>query len=229
MSKPFCKAEPPPPHDGGGFPPRSQAMVSTSMRPLASRISPLSSALFGALGLGAVSCAASTSHVASPAPGPVCAADGATTAANPADRVGTFDGAREVRDWVAMWNRYDLDQVDTLFVRDARVSYFSSERPGLIAGAAALKDHHKGFGFVPGGADKGSRLWLEAVEAHTWDRTVIVTATWFFERANAKKPPQRGPVTLVLTPDGARCRIAHAHFANDPPDPKPKSNDVAKE
>jgi hypothetical protein len=197
------------------------------MRPLASRSSHFSKIFIGALGLGAASCAASTSHVASPASGPVCAAEGATTPASQPDRLGDFDGAREVRDWVAMWNRYDLDQVDALFVRDARVSYFSSERPGLIAGIDALKEHHRGFGFVPGGADKGSRLWLEAVEAHTWGRAVVVTATWFFERANAKKPPQRGPVTLVLTPDGARCRIAHAHFANDPPDPKSKPRDIA--
>src|SRR5688572_22402836 len=103
--------------------------VATSMRPLAQRFSGFSHALLGALGLGAMSCATSTSLVANPAPGLLCAAEGATKPANPPDRVGAFDGAREVRDWVAMWNRYDLDQVDTLFVRDSRVTYFSSERP----------------------------------------------------------------------------------------------------
>ena len=193
--------------------------------PRSFRLSKLALASFA---LGAASCAASASLVANPTSSTICSTDVATSPSNASDRIGVFDGAREVRDWVAMWNRYDLDQVDALFVRDARVTYFSSERPGLIAGIDALKEHHKGFGFVPGGADKGSRLWLDAVNAQTWGRAVIVTATWFFERANAKKPPQRGPVTIVLTNDGPRCRIAHAHFANDP-EPKPKPSDAVSQ
>ena len=202
------------------------------MRTPTPRFSTLSNAALFASALGTASCATSTSQVASPASstpptsGGLCATEAATSTAAPVDRIGAFDGAREVREWVAIWNSYDLDQVDSLFVRDARVTYFSSEKPGLIAGIDALKEHHKGFGFAPGGADKGSRLWLEAVHAETWGRTVVVTATWFFERTNAKKPPQRGPVTLVLTNDGARCRIAHAHFANDPP-PKAPANGAA--
>ncbi|MET0595850.1 MAG: nuclear transport factor 2 family protein [Polyangiaceae bacterium] len=197
------------------------------MRTPTPRFSILANAVLLAYALGAASCAASTTKGTNPASSTpptsstLCAADVATSTSAPVDRIGAFDGAREVREWVAMWNSYDLDQVDSLFVRDARVSYFSSEKPGLIAGIDALKEHHKGFGFAPGGADKGSRLWLEAVHAETWGRAVVVTATWFFERANAKKPPQRGPVTLVLTNDGARCRIAHAHFANDPPPKAP--------
>jgi hypothetical protein len=117
---------------------------------------------------------------------------------------------------VEMWNRFDLDRVDDLFVRDARVTYFSSEKPGLIAGIDAVRQHHRGFGFVPRGSDRGSRLWLETVQAHTYGNVVVVTATWLFQRAGATTP-QRGPVTLVLLGEGGSCRIAHAHFANDPP------------
>jgi hypothetical protein len=149
-------------------------------------------------------------------PGPVCAAEADGSPEDVRGSLGRFDGVREVRAWVEMWNRFDLDRVDALFVRDSRLTYFSSERPGVIAGIDALRQHHRGFGFVPGGADRGSRLWLEAAQAQTYGRVVVVTATWFFQRAGSATP-QRGPVTLVLLNEGAGCRIAHAHFANDPP------------
>lgn len=147
---------------------------------------------------------------------PACGTEADASADDVRDSLGRFDGAREVRAWVAMWNRFDLDQVDNLFVRDSRLTYFSSERPGIIAGIDALREHHRGFGFVPGGADRGSRLWLEGARAHTYGRVVVVTATWLFQRAGSSTV-QRGPVTLVLLDEGAGCRIAHAHFANDPP------------
>jgi hypothetical protein len=162
-------------------------------------------------------CAGSTSQRATASsPAPVCAADAGTLPDDGGDSLGRFDGAREVRAWVEMWNRFDLDRVDALFVRDARLTYFSSEKPGRIAGIEALREHHRGFGFVPGGAERGSRLWLEAVQGHTFGRVVVVTATWFFQRAGSATS-QRGPVTLILVNEGAGCRIAHAHFANDPP------------
>jgi hypothetical protein len=159
--------------------------------------------------------------------GPVCAVETEGSPDEVRDTLGRFDGAREVRAWVDMWNRFDLDRVDALFLRDGRLTYFSSEKPGLIAGIDALRQHHRGFGFVPGGAARGSRLWLEAVQAHTYDRAVVVTATWFFQRPGSA-PPQRGPVTLVLVNDGEGCRIAHAHFANDPPLKPPPAADLAK-
>jgi hypothetical protein len=146
----------------------------------------------------------------------VCAAEAEGAPSDVRDSIGRFDGATQVRAWVTMWNRFDLDQVDALFLRDARVTYFSSEKPGLIAGIEALREHHRGFGFVPGGADRGSRLWLEGTRAQTYGGAVVVASTWFFQRAGSATA-QRGPVTLVLVNEGGTCRIAHAHFANDPP------------
>lgn len=169
------------------------------------------------IALGA--CSPASSQLPRAPAGPTCSAASDGTPNDARDSLGRFDGAREVRAWVDMWNRFDLDRVDALFVRDARLTYFSSEKPGLIAGIDALRQHHRGFGFVPGGADRGSRLWLEAVQAHTYGGVVVVTATWLFQRAGAAAA-QRGPVTMVLVNEGGGCRIAHAHFANDPP---PKS------
>jgi hypothetical protein len=129
--------------------------------------------------------------------------------------------ATEVRStldaWVRMWTRYDLSQVDKLFVADSSVTYFSSEREGLLRGIADLCRHHEGFGFVPGGKEQPNRLWLEELQITAVGAdAAIATATWYFAGGGATDPPQRGPVTFVLVRRGDRYRIAHAHFANYP-------------
>jgi ketosteroid isomerase-like protein len=117
-------------------------------------------------------------------------------------------------DWVAMWNSYDLDEVERLFVADETVTYFSSERDGLIQGFDELLAHHEGFGFRSGGAETESRLWLEDVIGR-WDgSTAVVMATWLFGQAESEGPPQAGPVTFVVVPRDGTYRILHAHFAN---------------
>ncbi len=120
-----------------------------------------------------------------------------------------------IQDWVRMWNSYDLDLVDRLFVNDSTVTYFSSERPGLIAGIAALREHHVGFGFVPGGTVTGNRLWLEGEHQIVTESAALVTATWKFQR-HGDTTVQRGPVTFVLVSRDTAFRILHAHFSNDP-------------
>jgi ketosteroid isomerase-like protein len=116
--------------------------------------------------------------------------------------------------WVDAWYSYDLNEVDRLFVADANVTYFSSERDGLIKGIDALREHHRGFGFRPGGAATGARLWLEDVAVRWEGDTAVVLAQWLFARAGAEGAPQRGPVTFVFVPRDGRYRILHAHFAN---------------
>jgi ketosteroid isomerase-like protein len=130
------------------------------------------------------------------------------------DRDAALNKALEA--WVAMWNSYDLNEVDRLFVADEAVTYFSSEYPGLVQGIEALREHHRGFGFRPGGAPTGARLWLEDVEMR-WDgAAAVVLAQWLFARAESDDPPQRGPVTFVFVARGDGYRILHAHFANAP-------------
>jgi hypothetical protein len=70
-----------------------------------------------------------------------------------------FDMERVVGEWVNMWNRYDLSQVDGLFLDSDDLSYFSSDREGIIKGLVAVREHHRRFGFVPGGKKHGNKLW----------------------------------------------------------------------
>ncbi len=125
-----------------------------------------------------------------------------------------FDAELYVQRWVDMWNTYDLSLIEELFVTDQRVSYFSSERQGVIHGIDAVREHHRGFGFVSGGKSQGSRLWMEDIRSDVFDGSVVVTGIWFFQRAGSEPDEiQRGPVTIVYVPRGDGFRIAHMHFA----------------
>jgi hypothetical protein len=115
--------------------------------------------------------------------------------------------------WVRLWNTYDLDMVEGLFLTDDRVTYFSSEKRGLIKGYEALMEHHRGFGFVEGGKDTGNRLWLEDVAVERFKKFAVVKADWLFRRKGSDRD-QRGPVTIVYVDEGEGPRIAHAHFSN---------------
>jgi tetratricopeptide (TPR) repeat protein len=124
-----------------------------------------------------------------------------------------------LRAWTASWNIYDLNSISALFAPGEEPTYFSSEKSGLISGQDALSAHHRSLGFVPGGAPRDSRLWLEDVRTRVDGRAALVTARWLFDRDVAgATPPQSGPVTFVLICEertGA-WRIVHAHFADDP-------------
>lgn len=121
---------------------------------------------------------------------------------------------RLIERWERSWNSYDLHEVDSLFFRDQTVTYFSSEKSGLITGIEALREHHVGFGFVAGGKDSPNRLWLADTATRWHGRVATVLATWYFKRADGTQ--QSGPVTLVVAPRGRGFRIAHAHFSNAP-------------
>jgi tetratricopeptide (TPR) repeat protein len=130
----------------------------------------------------------------------------------------TTDFTRLLKAWTVMWNAFDLSPVDRLFLNDDRLSYFSSEKKGLIRGMEALKVHHQGFGFVPGGKSQESRLWLEDVRVVDLgsSQAFLITATWGFDRGQGPEIGQRGPVTFVIVKTDVGFRIVHAHFANNP-------------
>jgi hypothetical protein len=103
--------------------------------------------------------------------------------------------------------------VDDLFITDSSVTYFSSEREGLIVGIEAVRAHHEGFGFVHGGRPAQQELWVEDLNTAVFWPTAIVTGIWFFGDRNA--PPnevQRGPFTFVYVQRGNTYRLAHLNF-----------------
>ena len=125
-----------------------------------------------------------------------------------------FETETLVQRWVDMWNSYDLSLVDELFLTDSGVSYFSSEKQGVIHGIEAVREHHQGFGFAAGGKNQGSRLWVDDIETDVFDGSAVVTGIWFFQRADAgPEEIQRGPVTIVYVRSRSTFRIAHMHFA----------------
>jgi ketosteroid isomerase-like protein len=84
--------------------------------------------------------------------------------------------------WVDMWNSYDLSKIENLFLKDSRLTYFSSEKEGLIKGIEAIRKHYEGFGFIKGGKTQEYKLWLEDINTEIYGDTAVITAIWYFQR-----------------------------------------------
>jgi len=122
-----------------------------------------------------------------------------------------------IDNWLNLWATYDSDLLDEIFYQSENLTYFSSEKEGLIKGYRQMLPHHEGFGFVKGGKEPPVGLWLENIETRINGETAVVAATWFNgDKAAARDSLQHGPVTFVLLRDeqGA-VKISHAHFANN--------------
>jgi ketosteroid isomerase-like protein len=126
------------------------------------------------------------------------------------------DAPPVIAEWQTFWNTYDLDQMDKLFKNNDALTYFSSEKEGLIRGFDAMLEHHKGFGFVPGGEKKPAKLWLEDIETDYVGDVAIVTAIWFFDTVrDGKKVIMRGPVSFVCAKDSAgKFKLQHVNFSD---------------
>lgn len=133
--------------------------------------------------------------------------------AAPATPAGLLDA------WVGLWGSYDLDLVPVLFLRDDRLTYFSSEREGLIRGFEAVLEHHRGFGFVPGGAARDTSLWVDDVVITDVGAIAVITAIWHFGDPAFPGDAQRGPMTAVAIQATDGYRIAHMNFATYRPQP----------
>lgn len=124
-----------------------------------------------------------------------------------------FDTDRHLSEWVRLWNTYDLALVDDLFLTDSTVTYFSSEREGLIKGIDAVRAHHESFGFVVGGRPADQQLWVDELDTTQHGRTAVVTGLWYFgDRDGAPGEVQRGPFTFVYVLRGDTYRLAHLNF-----------------
>ena len=127
---------------------------------------------------------------------------------------GPTDVKELIESWVAMWNSYDLTMVDKLFLQDSRVSYFSSEKQGLIRGIAAVREHHAGFGFVEGGKSQANKLWIEDIQTSAFGTTAVVAGLWYFQRgSDDPENAQKGPFTFVCVRQGKEWRLAHVNFS----------------
>ncbi len=120
--------------------------------------------------------------------------------------------------WLAMWRRYDLDRVADLFVAGDALTYFPSDREGLIEGFGAVREYHEGLGFVPGGFQPESEMWLEQVTISDFGESAVVGAVWYFGNRVNRRAAGRGPLTMVLARTGSGFRISHVNFGNYAPE-----------
>jgi ketosteroid isomerase-like protein len=119
--------------------------------------------------------------------------------------------------WINLWATYDLDLLPEIFYQSPTLTYFSSEKEGLIMGYDQILPHHEGFGFVRGGKEPPVELWLEDIETRINGETAMVAATWYNgDKTAARDSVQHGPVTFMLLRDNqGAVKISHAHFANN--------------
>ena len=115
--------------------------------------------------------------------------------------------------WVELWGTYDLDTVSALFLRDDALTYFSSETEGLIEGFDNIVEHHRGFGFVPGGDERDQLIWVRDVRVEEFGDTAFIGAIWYFGDPDSPADAQRGPMSVLAVKTGNGYRIAHMHFA----------------
>lgn len=120
--------------------------------------------------------------------------------------------------WLDMWRRYDLDRVDQLFVSDDALTYFASDREGLLEGVDAVREYHAGLGFVAGGFQPGQELWLEQVTISDFGESAVIGAVWYFGHRVNRQAAGRGPLTMVLTRTPSGLRISHVNFGNYAPE-----------
>jgi hypothetical protein len=113
-----------------------------------------------------------------------------------------------------MWNSYDLTMVDKLFLPDSDVSYFSSEKQGLIKGIDAVREHHVGFGFVDGGKNQENKLWVKDVHIQDYGSAAVISGIWYFQKASEDtETVQKGPFTFVCVQHKKEWCLAHLNFS----------------
>jgi hypothetical protein len=115
--------------------------------------------------------------------------------------------------WVELWGTYDLDTVPALFLESEALTYFSSETEGLIEGFDRIVEHHRGFGFVPGGDDRDQLIWVRDVRIEEFGDAALIGAIWYFGDPDSPAAAQRGPMSVLAVRTSDGYRIAHMHFA----------------
>ncbi len=120
--------------------------------------------------------------------------------------------------WLEMWGEYDLDGVAELFVNDDALTYFPSDREGVIQGFDAVLEYHRGLGFTAGGFDPENELWIEQATLSDFEESAVVTATWYFGTRLTRRIAGRGPLTMVIARTASGYRISHVNLGNYAPE-----------
>lgn len=115
--------------------------------------------------------------------------------------------------WLALWRRYDLDEVRDVFLEDPAVTYYASDSRGMLEGIDAVVAYHEEQGFVAGGFNPDNELWLEDALIADYDESAVVTAQWRFGNRVARDEAAGGPLTMVIVRTGSGFRIAHLSMA----------------
>ncbi|MEX2048216.1 MAG: amidohydrolase family protein [Gemmatimonadota bacterium] len=141
-----------------------------------------------------------------------------TTVANTAPApIASTETPRALLDsWLAMWGRYDLAPLRELFIASDALTYFPSDRQELISGFDDVRNYHADLGFVVGGFQPESELWLEGVTISDFEESAVIGAVWYFGSRVNPAAAGRGPLTMVLTRTSAGYRISHINFGNYP-------------
>lgn len=118
--------------------------------------------------------------------------------------------------WLKLWATYELSMLDQIFYESEDLTYFSSEKEGLMIGFEELIPHHVSFGFLEGGKKPEKSLWLEDIDIRLYGESAVAGGVWYFgDKEVAKDSVSKGPVTFVfLRNDEGEVRIIHTHFAN---------------
>ena len=132
-----------------------------------------------------------------------------------------FDVEKVIGEWVEMWMQYDLSKIDELFLESDDLTYYSSEKQRVMKGLEAVKEHHRGYGFVPGGKKHGNKIWAENLEATPIDNVVAVTGIWHYRQVMGAH--QWGSFSFVYVNKDDRFLLAHLHFGRYPDNPPDKA------
>jgi hypothetical protein len=121
-----------------------------------------------------------------------------------------------MQQWLELWSTYDTNKIESIFWNSPALTYFSSEKVGLIKGYDQLKPHHESFGFVAGGKTANNELWLEEINITLHSSAAVVDAIWYFgDQQKSRDSVQQGPCTFVIIKDeNQQAKIAHVHFGN---------------
>ena len=129
--------------------------------------------------------------------------------APPEQTAGPASPRQALEYWLALWRRYDLDQVGEVFLRDPSLTFFPSDSEGATEGFDAVLQWHAEQGFVPGGFRPEVELWLEDTLIADFEDNAVITAIWHYGNRVDVQNAARGPLSMAIVRTNSGFRIVH--------------------